>query len=78
MQSNTTISANNRVLKIAVTRNKVTSEDLQRALELAIKHVGGGCNCGLTGFDLHFVGVDPALKELTTIPNIQGAFSLHE
>ena len=78
MQSNTQISANDRVLKIAVTRAKVTSEDLHKALELAIKHVGGGCNCGLTGFDLHFVGVDPALKELTTIPNVQGAFSMRE
>jgi len=78
MNTNEKVAVNDRVLKIAVTRHKVTAEDLHKALDLAIRHVGGGCNCGLTGFDLHFVGVDPALKELTAIPNIQGAFSLHE
>jgi hypothetical protein len=66
--------ANNH-LKIVVTEGKVTLEELHKALDLAIRHVGGGCNCGLTGFDLSFLRGDPALKglnELNTIPNIQG------
>lgn len=66
-------AANSRVLKIAVAREKVTPEDLHKALDAALRHVGGGCQCGLTGFDLHFIAVDPVLKDLTTIPNIQGA-----
>lgn len=78
MNVSTQAAISNRVLKIAVTRGKVTLEDLHKALDLAVRHVGGGCNCGLTGFDLQFVGVDPALKELTAIPNVHGAFSLHE
>ena len=65
---------NHHVLRIAVTRNKVTSEDLHKALDAALSRVGGHCNCGLTGFDLAFVAVDPELKELTAIPNVQGGF----
>ena len=63
-------------LRIVVAEGKVTLDDLHAALERAIKEVvKGGCNCGLTGFDLSFVRGDPhlsGLAELTQIPNIQG------
>ena len=72
----------NRQLKIVVSEGKVTLEELHAALEQAIRHVvKGGCNCGLTGFDLSFVRGDPAiaaLGELTKIPNIQGAGMFHD
>jgi hypothetical protein len=64
----------NSHLRILVTEGKVTMEDLHAALDQAIRHlVRGGCNCGMTGFDVSFVRGDPALTELTKIPNIQGA-----
>jgi hypothetical protein len=69
------LMANNHV-KIVVTEGRVTLEDLHKALDLAIKQVvpHGGCNCGLTGFDLSFLRGDPGLSgELTQVPNIQGA-----
>jgi len=78
MQSKETVAANSRILTIAVTRGKVTLEDLHAALDSAVKHLGGNCQCGMTGFDLKFVAVDPALKELTTIKNIQSAVLTHE
>jgi hypothetical protein len=60
-------------LKIVVAEGKVTMEDLHAALDRAVKEVvRGGCNCGLTGFDLSFVRGDPALAGLTQIPNIRG------
>jgi len=63
-------------LRIAITEGKVTLEELHHALDHAIKHVvKGGCNCGLTGFDVSFVRGDPALTsitELNKLPNIQG------
>jgi hypothetical protein len=63
-------------LKIVVAEGKVTLEELHAALDTAIKGiVKGGCNCGLTGFDLSFLRGDPAvagLAELGKIPNIQG------
>ncbi len=63
-------------LKIVVSEGKVTMEDLHAALDQAIRHVvKGGCNCGLTGFDVSFLRGDPALglmAELNKIPNIQG------
>jgi hypothetical protein len=67
----------NNHVKIVVSEGKVTLEELHRALDLAIKHVvpKGGCNCGLTGFDLSFLRGDPVLdlgKGLAQIPNIQG------
>ena len=65
--------ANNHV-RIVVSEGKVTLEDLHAALDLAVRHVGGGCNCGLTGFDLSFLRGDPQVKglqEITKIPNIQ-------
>jgi hypothetical protein len=64
-------------LTIVVAEGKVTLENLHTALDQAIKQlVKGGCNCGLTGFDISFLRGDPeraALSELTKIPNIQGA-----
>jgi hypothetical protein len=69
-------------LRIVVAEGKVTLEDLHLALDQAIKHVvKGGCNCGLTGFDLSFVRGDPALTaltELNKIPNIQGGIFARE
>jgi len=63
-------------LKIVVAEGKVTLEDLHTALDVAIRHVvKGGCNCGLTGFDISFLRGDPeltALTELNQIRNIQG------
>jgi hypothetical protein len=62
----------NSHLRVVVTEGKVTMEELHAALDQAIRHVvRGGCNCGLTGFDFSFVRGDPALTELTKIPNIQ-------
>ncbi len=64
-------------LKIVVTEGKVTLEDLHSALDNALRHVvKGGCNCGLTGFDVSFLRGDPAvlnLSEVTKVANIQGA-----
>jgi hypothetical protein len=68
----TEIQVKNNHVKIVVAEGKVTLENLHAALDLAIKHVvRGGCNCGLTGFDLSFVRGDPALTELSKVPNIQ-------
>jgi hypothetical protein len=34
----------------------------------------GGCNCGLTGFDLSFLRGDPAIgRVLREVPHIEGA-----
>ena len=67
---------NKEAITKTVAEGKVTLDDLHAALERAIKEVvKGGCNCGLTGFDLSFVRGDPhlsGLAELTQIPNIQG------
>jgi hypothetical protein len=65
----------NNHLQIVVAEGKVTLEDLHAALDVAIREVvKGGCNCGLTGFDLSFLRGDPELRltELSNIPNIQG------
>ena len=63
-------------LKIVVAEGKVTLEELHAALDQAIKGiVRGGCNCGLTGFDVSFLRGDPAvagLADLGKITNIQG------
>lgn len=63
-------------LKIVVSEGKVTMEELHKALDVAIRGVvKGGCNCGLTGFDVSFLRGDPeraALAELNNIANIQG------
>jgi hypothetical protein len=74
------ISANNDHVKIVVHEGRVTLEDLHKALDLAVKHMipKGGCNCGLTGFDLSFLRGDPLIsRQLAEIPNIQGAIVEH-
>jgi hypothetical protein len=61
--------------KIVVAEGKVTLEDLHKALDVSIREiVQGGCNCGLTGFDLSFVRGDPALAGLGNVANIRGGF----
>jgi hypothetical protein len=61
-------------VKIVVAEGRVTMEELHKALDQCVAHiVRGGCNCGLTGFDISFLRGDPELsKELVNIPNIQG------
>jgi hypothetical protein len=62
----------NTHVRIVVAEGKVTLEDLHSALDTAVKHVvRGGCNCGLTGFDISFVRGDPVLTEMAKVPNIQ-------
>lgn len=64
-------------LQIVVAEGKVTLEELHAALDQAVRGVvKGGCNCGLTGFDLSFLRGDPelaAISSVTQIPNVQGA-----
>jgi hypothetical protein len=70
------IQARNDHVKIVVNEGRVTMEDLHKALDLAVKQMvpKGGCNCGLTGFDLTFLRGDPEIsKVLIEVPNIQGA-----
>ena len=67
-------------VKIVVHEGRVTLEDLHKALDIAVKQmvVKGGCNCGLTGFDLSFLRGDPALSSaLTEVPNIHGGIVEH-
>ena len=73
MQTEDKVRANRHV-QIVVAEGKVTLEDLHAALDQAIRHVvpKGGCNCGLTGFDLSFLRGDPGLSELAKIPNVRG------
>jgi hypothetical protein len=63
----------NAHVKIVVEEGRVTMEDLHKALDLAVRQITkGGCNCGLTGFDLTFLRGDPALdKALTGVANIK-------
>ena len=69
-------------VQIVVAEGKVTLEDLHAALDHTVRQVvKGGCNCGLTGFDLSFLRGDPALSamsDVTRIPNIQGAVFTRE
>ena len=68
-----------RHVKIVVAEGKVTLEDLHKALDTAIREVvKGGCNCGLTGFDLSFLRGDPVLAGLAKIPNIQAGILTRE
>lgn len=62
-------------LKIVVDEGRVTLEDLHKALDIAVKQMvpKGGCNCGLTGFDISFLRGDPAIsRALSEVTNIQG------
>jgi hypothetical protein len=78
MPNQQTSNKNNHV-RIVVAEGKVTMEDLHAALDQAVRHVvKGGCNCGLTGFDISFVRGDPAMAGLANIPNIQGAILTNE
>jgi len=68
------IAVRNAHVKIVVEEGRVTMEDLHKALDLAVRQITkGGCNCGLTGFDLSFLRGDPAMnKALANIANIKG------
>lgn len=68
------IAVKNAHVKIVVEEGHVTMEDLHKALDLAVRQITkGGCNCGLTGFDLTFLRGDPALnKALGGVANIKG------
>ena len=63
----------NAHVKIVVEEGRVTLDELHKALDLAIRQITrGGCNCGLTGFDISFLRGDPALnKALTGVSNIK-------
>ena len=64
----------NAHVKIVVEEGRVTLDHLHKALDLAVREITkGGCNCGLTGFDLSFLRGDPVLnKALTGVNNIKG------
>jgi hypothetical protein len=68
------IAVKNAHVKIVVEEGHVTMEDLHKALDLAVRQITkGGCNCGLTGFDLTFLRGDPALnKALGGVAKIKG------
>lgn len=74
MATTTKPTLRNAQVKIVVDEGRVTMEDLHKALELAVREITkGGCNCGLTGFDLSFVRSNPALnKSLKDVANIKG------
>lgn len=75
MQTHTVQAASDHI-KIVVHEGRVTLEELHKALDIAVKQMvpKGGCNCGLTGFDLTFLRGDPAIsRALTEVANIQGA-----
>lgn len=69
-----TATVKNAHVKIVVEEGRVTMEDLHKALDVAVRKITkGGCNCGLTGFDLSFLRGDPELnKTLAGVPNIKG------
>ncbi len=68
------IAVKNAHVKIVVEEGRVTLEDLHKALDLAVREITrGGCNCGLTGFDISFLRSNPVLnKTLTDVSNIKG------
>ena len=71
----------NNHIKIVVSEGKVTLEELHRALDIAVAQMvpKGGCNCGLTGFDLTFLRGDPSIgRVLREVPHIEGAVIQHE
>jgi hypothetical protein len=79
METTAARHANSHV-KIVVAEGKVTMEELHSALDHAVKSMvpKGGCNCGLTGFDISFLRGDPALKELGNVANIHAGFVTRE
>ena len=72
------IAVKNAHVKIVVEEGRVTMEDLHKALDLAVREITrGGCNCGLTGFDISFLRSNPALnKSLANVANIKGGIVL--
>jgi hypothetical protein len=76
---NTNLKKNH--IKIVVSEGKVTLEELHKALDIAVAQMvpKGGCNCGLTGFDLSFLRGDPAIgRVLREVQHIEGAVLEHE
>ncbi len=74
MATTTKTTVKNAQVRIVVDEGRVTMDDLHKALELAVREITkGGCNCGLTGFDISFVRSNPALnKSLKDVANIRG------
>ena len=74
------IAVKNAHVKIVVEEGRVTMEDLHKALDLAVREITrGGCNCGLTGFDISFLRSNPALnKSLANVANIKGGIVLEQ
>jgi len=70
----TKTAVRNAHVKIVVEEGRVTMEDLHKALDVAVRQITkGGCNCGLTGFDLSFLRGDPGMnKALADVANIKG------
>lgn len=70
----------NAQVKIVVEEGRVTMDDLHKALELAVREITkGGCNCGLTGFDLTFLRGDPVLnKTLGGVANIKAGIVIEQ
>lgn len=74
------IQAQNDHVKIVVREGRVTLEELHKALDIAVKQMvpKGGCNCGLTGFDLTFLRGDPEIsRALSEVENIEGGIVEH-
>lgn len=68
-------------IKIVVSEGRVTLEDLHKALDVAVSQMvpKGGCNCGLTGFDLSFLRGDPAIgRVLREVPHIESVLVENE
>ena len=58
----------------------IADPDSNGSLDIAVKQMvpKGGCNCGLTGFDLTFLRGDPAMsRALTEVANIHGGIVEH-
>ncbi|MYN03352.1 hypothetical protein GTP41_14750 [Pseudoduganella sp. DS3] len=68
-------------IKIVVAEGRVTLEELHKALDVAVAQMvpKGGCNCGLTGFDLTFLRGDPAFgRVLREVPHIESVLVENE
>lgn len=71
-------------IKIVVSEGRVTLDELHKALDIAVSQMvpKGGCNCGLTGFDLSFLRGDPAigrvLREVQHIESVLVENEIHQ
>lgn len=68
-------------IKIVVSEGRVTLEELHKALDVAVAQMvpKGGCNCGLTGFDLSFLRGDPAIgRVMREVQHIESVLVEHE